>query len=111
MRYPPSAAIACVGRCSRTSSRMPAKPRPSSRRSGSRSQRANRYRSALPIAARCRPKSDRFFDKFASAGKTRGSGLGTYSAKLLTEAQKGRIGMRTCDETNQTTIVVALPPA
>lgn len=54
---------------------------------------------------------DRFFDKFASAGKTRGSGLGTYSAKLLTEAQKGRIGMRTCDETNQTTIVVALPPA
>lgn len=52
---------------------------------------------------------DRFFDKFATSGKTRGSGLGTYSAKLMTEAQKGRIEVSTSDEKNQTTVTVALP--
>lgn len=30
-----------------------------------------------------------FFEKFATAGKPGGTGLGTYSAKLLTEAQGG----------------------
>ncbi len=59
---------------------------------------------AVPVEIR-----DRFFDKFATAGKSRGSGLGTYSAKMMTEAQKGSIGVTTCDEKNQTTVVVALP--
>jgi hypothetical protein len=52
---------------------------------------------------------ERFFDKFATAGKQGGTGLGTYSAKLLTEAQNGTITMETSDENNQTRITVSLP--
>jgi two-component system, sensor histidine kinase and response regulator len=33
----------------------------------------------------------RFFDKYTSAGKSGGSGLGTYSAQLMTRAQNGEI--------------------
>lgn len=51
-----------------------------------------------------------FFEKFSTAGKARGSGLGTYSAKLLAEAQRGSIAMETSEEKNQTRIVVSLPP-
>ena len=50
-----------------------------------------------------------FFEKFATAGKPGGTGLGTYSAKLLTEAQKGTIAMETSDEKNQTRITLTLP--
>ena len=50
-----------------------------------------------------------FFDKFATAGKQGGTGLGTYSAKLLTEAQNGTIDMETSDEKNETVITVSLP--
>jgi PleD family two-component response regulator len=52
---------------------------------------------------------ERFFEKFATAGKNGGTGLGTYSAKLLTEAQHGSIAMETSDEKNQTRIVITLP--
>ncbi len=41
---------------------------------------------------------DRFFDKFITHGKTRGAGLGTYSARLLARVQKGSIHMETSEE-------------
>lgn len=52
-----------------------------------------------------------FFDKYATAGKADGSGLGTYSAKLLIEAQQGSIQMQTSDQNNRTTIEITLPKA
>lgn len=54
---------------------------------------------------------ERFFEKFVTAGKQNGSGLGTYSAKLLAEAQNGSIAMDTSDEEGATTIRVTLPCA
>jgi two-component system sensor histidine kinase/response regulator len=57
------------------------------------------------------PMRERFFEKFATSGKTGGSGLGAYSAKLLTEAQGGRIAMSTSDQENRTTLTVTLPKA
>lgn len=53
---------------------------------------------------------DRFFDKYVTAGKADGTGLGTYSAKLVTEAQHGTIAMST-SETTGTTLTVRLPVA
>jgi CheY-like chemotaxis protein len=52
---------------------------------------------------------DTFFEKFATAGKQGGTGLGTYSARLLTEAQNGTIAMETSDETGLTRITLTLP--
>ncbi len=51
---------------------------------------------------------DRFFEKYVSAGKRRGAGLGTYSARLSAEAQGGRIAMETGEERG-TEITVCLP--
>jgi signal transduction histidine kinase len=50
-----------------------------------------------------------FFERHVTSGKRGGSGLGTYSARLLTEAQGGRIAMRTSDESDSTTVEVVLP--
>ena len=50
-----------------------------------------------------------FFDKFVTHGKSGGTGLGTYSAKLLTEAQQGNIELQVSDKENLTTITVSLP--
>ena len=58
---------------------------------------------AVPEAVR-----DRFFDKYATAGKTSGTGLGTYSARLIVETQGGQISMATSDM-DGTTITVTLP--
>lgn len=52
-----------------------------------------------------------FFDKFVTHGKEGGTGLGTYSAKLLAEAQHGTIALAVFDAENQTTISVTLPRA
>jgi CheY-like chemotaxis protein len=52
---------------------------------------------------------ERFFDKYATSGKQGGTGLGTYSAKLLTEAQQGSIALSVSDEDNVTSITVVLP--
>ena len=52
---------------------------------------------------------DRFFDKFVTTGKQGGSGLGTYSARMLAEAQRGSIELQVDDETNTTAISVVLP--
>ncbi len=58
----------------------------------------------VPLAIRAT-----FFDKYVTAGKERGSGLGTYSARLLAVSQQGRIAMRTSDQDNTTTLTVWLP--
>ena len=52
---------------------------------------------------------DTFFDKFATAGKQGGTGLGTYSARMLAQAQGGNINMATSDEDQSTKLVVTLP--
>ncbi|MDT8990521.1 response regulator [Curvibacter sp. APW13] len=54
---------------------------------------------------------DRFFDKYTTQGKEGGTGLGTYSARLLTEAQGGSIAVSVHDETDTTTITLTLPRA
>lgn len=51
----------------------------------------------------------RFFDKFVTFGKHGGSGLGTYSAKALAEAQNGNIALEVNDLEDQTTLTVTLP--
>lgn len=51
----------------------------------------------------------RFFEKFVTHGKPGGTGLGTYSAKLLAEAQNGAIAMETSDPENHTVVTVTLP--
>ena len=52
---------------------------------------------------------DHFFDKFATAGKQGGTGLGTYSARLLAGAQNGSIEMETSDDKNETRLIIKLP--
>jgi CheY-like chemotaxis protein len=50
-----------------------------------------------------------FFEKFATSGKADGTGLGTYSAKLLVEAQNGQIAMATSEEKNITCLTLTFP--
>ncbi len=52
-----------------------------------------------------------FFDKFSTAGKTNGTGLGTYSARLLARAQHGEVTFEVSDEANRTSLIVTLPAA
>ncbi|MEO5345497.1 MAG: HAMP domain-containing histidine kinase [Magnetococcus sp. YQC-9] len=49
-----------------------------------------------------------FFEKYTTAGKRSGTGLGTYSAKLICETMGGRIGMQAA-EPEGTRIIVVLP--
>jgi len=58
---------------------------------------------AIPPAVR-----DRFFQKFATAEKPGGTGLGAYSAKLITRTLGGTIEHQTSEESG-TTITVSLP--
>jgi sensor histidine kinase regulating citrate/malate metabolism len=48
-----------------------------------------------------------FFAKYSTAEKQHGTGLGTYSAKLMTETQNGSIDMTTDSE--KTCLTVRLP--
>jgi len=57
----------------------------------------------IPMAIR-----DSFFEKFATSGKKMGSGLGTYSAKLIAETHGGHIAFETGEESG-TTVIVTLP--
>lgn len=50
-----------------------------------------------------------FFEKYTTASKKNGNGLGTYSAKLMTETQNGTIAMDTNDY--ETCLTVRLPRA
>jgi len=53
---------------------------------------------------------DRFFDRYATSGKKSGTGLGTYSARLITKTHRGDIRFET-DETMGTILFVSLPTA
>ena len=50
---------------------------------------------------------ERFFEKYATAGKSRGTGLGTYSARLIARAHGGDIVMSCGD--GSVTVTVLLP--
>lgn len=52
---------------------------------------------------------DRFFEKFVTQGKPKGTGIGTYSAKMMVKAQGGDIAMRTSEEANETVVTVRMP--
>jgi PAS domain S-box-containing protein len=58
---------------------------------------------AVPEAVR-----DRFFEKYATAGKVYGTGLGTYSAQLIAKAHGGHIELAT-SEAEGTRVTVVLP--
>ncbi|MEO5371616.1 MAG: hybrid sensor histidine kinase/response regulator [Magnetococcus sp. DMHC-1] len=60
---------------------------------------------SVPVAIR-----EKFFEKYVTAGKVQGTGLGTYSAKLMAETQNGGIDLDTSDA-QATTITVRLPMA
>lgn len=60
-------------------------------------------RGAVPEAIR-----ERFFEKYVTQGKSSGTGLGTYSASLITRTQGGDIRLRS-SEPEGTTITVSLP--
>lgn len=49
-----------------------------------------------------------FFDKYSTSGKRNGTGLGTYSAKLIAETLGGSISMESSEDIG-TTITVELP--
>lgn len=51
---------------------------------------------------------ENFFDKYVTANKNNGTGLGTYSAALNTRAQKGHIELD-CSEKGMTSVLVHLP--
>lgn len=50
----------------------------------------------------------RFFDKYVSAGKTNGTGLGTYSAKLIADVHGAEISMHS-NEQEGTTVTLVFP--
>ncbi len=49
-----------------------------------------------------------FFGKYITEGKTKGTGLGTYSAKLIAETQGATISMQTSEE-DGTSVTVSFP--
>ncbi len=51
---------------------------------------------------------DVFFEKYTTSGKSKGSGLGAYSAKLIADTHGGAITMETSEEAG-TTIAITLP--
>ncbi len=50
----------------------------------------------------------RFFEKFVTSGKAEGTGLGTYSARLMAETQHGTLALD-ASEPGHTTLRVSLP--
>jgi CheY-like chemotaxis protein len=51
---------------------------------------------------------ERFFEKYVTAEKSGGTGLGTYSARLIAETQGGSVSLD-ASETGHTTITVRMP--
>ena len=51
----------------------------------------------------------RFFEKYATAGKRGGTGLGTYSSMRIARTLGGDISMECSDETSLTSIKITLP--
>lgn len=66
-----------------------------------------RFRNSRPV-----PEAVRhcFFEKYATCGKRHGTGLGTYSARLIAESMGGSIGMRSSEEQG-TCVEVRFPMA
>jgi signal transduction histidine kinase len=62
-----------------------------------------RNRGAVPVEVR-----DRMFSKFATFGKTGGTGLGCYSAKLVAQAHGATIGLQE-DDPGCTSIAIRFP--
>ncbi|MEO5364093.1 MAG: ATP-binding protein [Magnetococcus sp. DMHC-8] len=60
---------------------------------------------AVPEAIR-----DTFFDKYVTHGKQGGTGLGTYSARLMAETQQGSIHLHSSEQEGTTITVTLLPP-
>lgn len=60
---------------------------------------------AVPLAVRTT-----FFEKYSTYGKVQGTGLGTYSARLMARVQRGELTMET-SEAAGTTLTVSLLPA
>ena len=60
-------------------------------------------RTAVPAAVR-----ERFFEKYATAGKSGGTGLGNYSARMMARIQGGDIALHTADPEG-TAVSVRLP--
>lgn len=58
---------------------------------------------AVPVNIR-----SRFFEKYVTNGKAHGTGLGTYSARLMVLTMGGSIAMETSDDSG-TTVFVTLP--
>jgi signal transduction histidine kinase/CheY-like chemotaxis protein len=53
-----------------------------------------------------------FFEKYATAGKVEGTGLGTYSARLMARVQGGEIAMKSSvDEGTTLTVLLPVAPA
>jgi CheY-like chemotaxis protein len=63
-----------------------------------------RNKGTVPVGIR-----ECFFDKYVTHGKKGGTGIGTYSAKLLAEVQCGKIEMTTLDSKDETVVTVTLP--
>lgn len=61
---------------------------------------------AVPAAIR-----DSFFEKYVTSGKHNGTGIGTYTAKMMLQAQGGEVAMSTSDAADQTEVTVSLPAA
>jgi signal transduction histidine kinase len=51
---------------------------------------------------------DRFFERYVTSGKEHGTGLGTYSVYLITQAHGGQVSF-TSDETEGTHLLVEIP--
>ncbi len=60
--------------------------------------------SVVPLAVRAN-----FFEKYSTSGKPGGTGLGTYSARLMARAQFGELHMSTC-ESQGTSLILELMP-
>lgn len=73
-------------------------------RDGSKVRVSIHNQGVVPLAVR-----ESFFHKYSTAGKMGGTGLGTYSAKLMAKAQSGDIRMST-SETKGTVLVLELMP-
>lgn len=60
-------------------------------------------RSPVPAGIR-----ERFFDKYVTSGKSHGTGLGTYSVRMMTDIQNGSVDLQTSDSEG-TTVYLQLP--
>lgn len=58
---------------------------------------------AIPVEIR-----NRFGEKYTTAGKENGTGLGVYSARMMAELQGGGFHWRTSDEEQRTTVTITL---